>query len=267
MPKSLLKISLTLMIVLIVIVSIFHLPFTDEKSHDLSAKETSSYPSFAVLELFTSEGCSSCPPAEELLNETAKKAKKENLPIYSLAFHVDYWNNLGWDDPYSDSAYTRRQRIYAGHFGLNSVYTPQLVVNGRYEFVGHNKSKLSRTIKKTLMKKATVKLDLKVKQRRDSKDYDLQYKVTGDYKSKVLNIALVETHLVSRVKSGENSGRTLRHDNVVRFYTSRGLKSSGSGKLIIKIDDSVDLEESSIIAYAQDPKTFVILGVGQVSLN
>src|SRR5258706_10393726 len=90
----------------------------------------------AVIELFTSEGCSSCPPADALLAEILRDARGKNLAIYPLAFHVDYWDHLGWRDPYSDPAYSARQRGYSRTFHRDSIYTPQMIINGVSEFVG-----------------------------------------------------------------------------------------------------------------------------------
>ena len=104
-------------------------------------------PGFAVIELFTSEGCSSCHSADAAVE---KFLKENNQQVYVLAFHVDYWNKLGWKDIFSNAAYTARQNKYATVLGLESIYTPQIIVNGRYEFVGSNSSQLKRQVDKAL---------------------------------------------------------------------------------------------------------------------
>ncbi len=109
--------------------------------------ETKAAQGFAVVELFTSEGCSSCPPADEAVADIAKQNKSN---VFILGYHVDYWNYLGWKDMYSSSAYSNRQKQYASVFQLNSIYTPQIVVNGKTEFVGSDKNKLQQTITKEL---------------------------------------------------------------------------------------------------------------------
>src|ERR1700744_6104626 len=95
---------------------------------------------FAVIELFTSEGCSSCPPADALVARVQKESNDK--PVYILAFHVDYWNRLGWKDVFSSAEYSERQNQYARWLKLSSVYTPQIVVNGRTEFVGSEEANL-----------------------------------------------------------------------------------------------------------------------------
>src|SRR5215831_9324057 len=103
---------------------------------------------FAVVELFTSEGCSSCPSAEALMARTQEEDR--DLPVYCLAFHVDYWDRQGWKDVFSSPAFTDRQRQYSNWLRLNEIYTPQAVVNGRTEFVGSDAASLSRAIQNGL---------------------------------------------------------------------------------------------------------------------
>lgn len=105
---------------------------------------------FAVVELFTSEGCSSCPPADALLAQIEKES--QNKPVYLLAFHVDYWNRLGWKDRFSSTKFSSRQNQYANWLNLKTVYTPQVVVNGSREFVGSEENIFRNSIKTALAK-------------------------------------------------------------------------------------------------------------------
>ena len=114
---------------------------------------------FAVVELFTSEGCSSCPPADALVARVQKEST--NKPVYILAFHVDYWNRLGWKDVYSSAEYSARQNQYANWLNLSSeVYTPQAIVNGHTEFVGSEEGTLRKAIQAGLQKSASTPLTL-----------------------------------------------------------------------------------------------------------
>src|ERR1700743_3380708 len=99
---------------------------------------------FAVVELFTSEGCSSCPPADAVVAKLQKESAGK--PIYILAYHVDYWNHLGWKDAFSDAAYSARQKDYAQYLKIEGIYTPQIVVNGKTEFVGSEEGTLHKAI-------------------------------------------------------------------------------------------------------------------------
>ena len=110
----------------------------------MSFKNIVQFEPIAVIELFTSQGCSSCPSADKLLAQTLSDAKRDNKLIIALSFHVDYWNRLGWTDPFSDKKYSQRQSDYASAMQLRSVYTPQMIVNGSTEFVGSNEKELKK---------------------------------------------------------------------------------------------------------------------------
>src|SRR5664279_1257987 len=113
---------------------------------------------FAILELFTSEGCSSCPAAEDVFAEIARENNKD---VYILEFHVDYWDNLGWKDPFSNAVYSDRQRQYARFLALQSIYTPQAIVNGSTELVGSDKARLQKIIEEELNKKGPSNINIK----------------------------------------------------------------------------------------------------------
>jgi len=111
---------------------------------------------FVLVELFTSEGCSSCPPADEAVG----KINTRDQPVYILSFHVDYWDYLGWKDPYSNAVYSDRQREYGNLFRLTSIYTPQIIVNGTTEFSGGDESRLQESIGTSLKRKTETVLRL-----------------------------------------------------------------------------------------------------------
>ena len=180
---------------------------------------------FAVVELFTSEGCSSCPPADENLAAITKDAENKGLNVLTLSFHVDYWNNLGWKDPYSSAEATKRQRLYSGVHGTSQVYTPQMVVNGTIEFVGSKRAKSTPAIQSALRTKSTTSLELK-------SDFSgntvrVSWKTSGAQPSDLVNIALVQKSAKEKVPAGENGGRTLKHVNVVRQFRVLSVEESG----------------------------------------
>ncbi len=162
----------------------------------------------AVVELFTSQGCSSCPPADHLLGKIAAEAAEQNQRIYALSFHVDYWNYLGWRDPYSDAAFSDRQRRYASAFHSSRIYTPQMIVNGKDEFVGSNRREAKTTIQNAL--KISTKAEIKLtKEKPDSEnDIRLSYSLSGETQNAVLRFALVEKNVKTDVSRGENGGRS-----------------------------------------------------------
>jgi hypothetical protein len=187
---------------------------------------------FAVVELFTSEGCSSCPPADQLVARIQQE--DQDQPVYILAFHVDYWDRLGWKDAFSDKRYTQRQNRYASWLNLQSIYTPQIVVNGRKEFVGSQESTLRSAINNSLQQTPAAQLilsDVRVEQGMVHYHYDIK---NAAAKSSLI-IALVQRSATTDVKAGENSGRTLSHVQIVRNLSAieLGTGANGSGELTL----------------------------------
>src|SRR5438477_11087997 len=185
------------------------------KKNDLGKKGSGpeSFNSFALLELFTSEGCSSCPPADRLLPQLASLDPN----IIPLSFHVDYWNNLGWNDPFSNSEFSQRQQNYGRHFNLESIYTPQLVINGEFELVGSNRSTAEVDIKKLLKENAIVGITIDEVKKENNK-LSVNCHLQGDWQRSDLLAAVVQKRAEMNVKAGENHGATLSHTNVVRAF-------------------------------------------------
>jgi hypothetical protein len=162
-----------------------------------------------VVELFTSEGCSSCPPADRLLAELAKRPD-----ILALSFHVDYWDRLGWKDPFSSASATARQRHYAELLNIATVYTPQIVVDGRWQAVGSDRGEVEQALASATETPAVVPILLAVNHGRAQITLGQGgEKVLGS----VLLVAFDRQH-VDAVEGGENEGRTLTHVDVVRGF-------------------------------------------------
>ena len=217
----------------------------------------------AVVELFTSEGCSSCPPADRLLARLAAEARRSGEPIFTLSFHVDYWNYLGWSDPYSDAAFSARQRTYSRALG-ETVYTPQMIVNGRRAFVGSDAGRAQRAIAQALERPGAVTLSAGVSPVTEEGVLLVSYAAPELPAGAVVHLAVVERGLSQLVTRGENIGRTLDHDNVVRvFETLEGR----FGKAPLALPEALNLDNASLIAYAQDVKTMTVLGATRLDLN
>ena len=214
---------------------------------------TGSFAPVAVLELFTSEGCSSCPSADKLLPQLIKM----DLNIIALSFHVDYWNRLGWTDPFSSSEYSDRQRLYSRQLNLENIYTPQLVVNGEYEFVGSNRSKAESVIKNVLKEKALVKLNVQNVKIIDDKLY-FTINAVGEYSKTNLLAALVQKQVTMNVKSGENSGARLTHTNVVRTLALQSATVKNEFELSIPKDLHGD--QWQLVVFAQQKADLKITG-------
>lgn len=167
---------------------------------------------FAVVELFTSEGCSSCPPADKLIERISNENPDKR--IYILAYHVDYWNHQGWKDPFSAREFTDRQRMYASWLNLQTIYTPQIVVNGATEFVGSDANTAARVISDGLhqIPANTLTLNGKI----EGGKINVNFQESAHEKRTDLLLALVQKTGESNVKAGENSGRHLSHVQIVR---------------------------------------------------
>jgi len=168
----------------------------------------------AVVELFTSEGCNSCPPAEAYIGELAQRRD-----VLALAFHVDYWDDLGWRDRFGLTGSVQRQNAYAKALRLSSVYTPQIIVDGHDDFVGSDRSSIGRALSGS---RNGVAVALSVHDGEVLVDLGTQEKETGKIAPcDVLLVAYLRT-AVSPIGRGENAGRTLREFNIVRDFRSLG---------------------------------------------
>jgi len=206
---------------------------------------------FAVVELFTSEGCSSCPPADALIAQVQQEDK--NLPVYILAFHVDYWDRLGWKDAFSDVAYSDRQRRYAAWLNLSSIYTPEVVVNGRQEFVGSESGALHEAIQSGLDQQGDVQLTLSGLKRDGGRlDWQCRAEGVGARAHVSVVVALVERTAVTKVRAGENSGRTLSHVQVVRQFVMASLDGKGNSAGKLDWPAGIAPGEGEVIAFLQD---------------
>jgi hypothetical protein len=155
--------------------------------------------------------------------------------IIPLSFHVDYWNRLGWTDPFSSSEFTDRQGEYVSQFNLESSYTPQLVVNGQYEMVGSDRADAESDIKKSLEVKSLVSLSI-TDVRIDNNKIRFTVNAYGDIKKMNLLSALVQKHAATKVRSGENRGATLSHINIVRSLSKHTAAAKNEIELIVPAD-------------------------------
>lgn len=170
----------------------------------------------ALLELYTSEGCSSCPPADKWLSGL----KPDTNKVIPLAFHVDYWDYIGWKDKFAKAEYSDRQRKTAAFAGAGFVYTPQFVLNGR-DFRGANESRLNQAVSASQKQAARANLSLNAVTQANG-EITLQATAKAinpaDIKNAEVFVAIYENKLVSQIKAGENNGRELKHDYVVREF-------------------------------------------------
>lgn len=205
---------------------------------------------FAVLELFTSEGCSSCPPADALLSRIRQEAVDQ--PVYILAYHVDYWNRLGWKDIFSNPLFTERQYQYSTQLSAQ-VYTPQLVINGRSEYVGSDASAVHDAMQKALHDSAAVSLE--INGHLQAGKTSLDYKISGNPAHSRLLVAVVQKQAVNNVLHGENGGRRLSHVQIVKDLQKFELSKSRKGSVQVNLPSGFNATEWELIGLIQNPGT------------
>ncbi len=246
-----------ILFIIVIAASFIGLSFVSKTKTPYKNKEiksvTGSYAPVAVLELFTSEGCSSCPPADRLLPELVKIDSN----IIPLSFHVDYWNRLGWTDPFSNSEYSERQRAYSWHFNLESVYTPQLIINGRNELVGSNRGGAESAIKEALKEKSKVRLTVDNVRTDNGKISFIAY-TEGDFNKSDILAALVQKRATMKVRAGENSGTTLSHINVVRSFSKQ--TASAKNEFNVDMPSNVNSNNWQLVIYTQQKNDLKITG-------
>ncbi len=243
-----------------------------------------------VVELFTSEGCSSCPPADNVASQIVGASRDKNARVIVLAFHVDYWDYLGWPDRFSSKAATDRQREYADVLGNRGLYTPQMVVGGRREFVGSDSTRANHEITKAKTQTSKVTLTtLSAWKTATSTSQKPTPTPTADASKTppadlevVLAVnalaqnspstgemrylaAIVEDGLESKVTRGENAGHTLKHDAVVRTFQS-GTISSKPLTVGLTLPKDVNRQRARVVTLVQDARTFAVLAAGESPL-
>ena len=208
----------------------------------------------AVVELFTSEGCSSCPPAEAYVGELAQRPD-----VLALSFHVDYWDDLGWRDRFDIPDATPRQRGYATALNRSSVYTPQIVIDGQKEFVGSDRQKIGKALSET---RSGIALTIDV---HDGVLHIDLAAAPGISPSEVLLVAYLRS-AISAIGRGENSGRTLTEYNIVRAVHSLG-SYTGEEKQLAADLASLPKDASDVAVLVQVLRQGPVIAAGSRSLR
>jgi hypothetical protein len=228
-----------------------------------------------VVELFTSEGCSSCPLADSLLLKMDQAHSVGNAEVIALEEHVDYWDDLGWRDPYSSHEWTERQQGYAYTFRQGSVYTPQMVVDGRAEFVGSREGQARQAIAEAAGKEkavvtATMAMSSDGKDRVSVRVGKLPVGSAAD--SSEVWLAITETGLHTAVKRGENAGEDLHHSAIVRTLRKVGVadpknqETSFTGDVNLSLDKGWQRGNLRAVVFVQEKKSQQIVGAAEVKI-
>lgn len=223
-----------------------------------------------LVELFTAEGCSSCPSADKYFQTLLDKQPVSGVEIIGLSEHVDYWNQLGWIDRFSAAQFSNRQKYYAAFFKRTDIFTPQFVVDGVGEITPKNGLKSLAEYSKSLkgvvnlsigkITAETVSFDIKIS--------DLPKISDGD--KAVVVLALTENNLVSEVSSGENIGQKLKHTAVVRYLKTVGeIENGGETKLAAETAPGNDWKRGdlSAVVFVQEAASRRILGAAKINFN
>jgi len=222
-----------------------------------------------IAELFTSEGCSSCPPADRLLETLLRQQPASGVYVIPLSEHVDYWDHQGWKDPFSSPQFTERQKVYGFHFNVDSIYTPQMVVDGANEFVGSDERELKRVLTKAVSKpKPELHVEFATAQDQPGTVVGVSGPgLAADGEAAEVMVAVTEDDLVVDVKRGENASRTLRHSGVVRILTSAGViepatKAPPTMFATVVLRPAWKRDKLRIVAFVQSKQSRRILSIG-----
>ncbi len=211
-----------------------------------------------VVELFTSQGCSSCPPADALLGELA-----ERDDVIALSLHVDYWDYIGWKDPYGSPQNTERQRAYAGELGLRYIYTPQMVIDGRHDIVGSRRDEVLATLREAAQRAKPVAVDFIPK----NGGTVIISEGHAPERGATIWLAVFDKGHETQVKRGENAGRTIRNANVVRRMERLGTWMGQRLEIPLNLDDAAMRGNFGCAVLVQQGRNGPIIGAGLMRLD
>jgi hypothetical protein len=219
-----------------------------------------------VVELFTSEGCSSCPPADELLGHLRQDLAAKSIQVIPLGFHVDYWNSLGWKDRFSSAEFTQRQEQYTHALKVDGPYTPEMVVDGEVEFVGNDAGRAQSTIRQQASQLETAEVKL-VPAGAEQLTIQVKGPMSPNANALVM-MAITEDNLATQVFSGENGGRTLHHAAVVRELREIGMLHRGGMETTIPLKLQKDWKRNDLraVVFVQNGPSGKIEGAASVAL-
>ena len=222
--------------------------------------------SFVLVELYTSEGCPTCPPADANLARLEKEQPVADTEIITLALHVDYWNSLSWKDIYSSPLFSRRQQIYSQALKINQSYTPQMIVDGQTEFSGNNMAKAQKAILDAAKtNKATIEITP------SATDYKIKISDIPAHENATVFLAITEDNVASNRKSGLKSDAKIEHISVVRELKSLGMLTAQQSSLeletALQIQPIWKKENLKLVVFVQENASRKILGTGRIILD
>jgi len=228
-----------------------------------------------VVELFTSEGCSSCPPADEFLLRLEERQFVDGAEVIAIEEHVDYWNHDGWTDPFSSFEWTLRQQDYASTFKLPGAYTPQMVIDGREQIIGSRIREVSTAI---LQNSRTQKCGVSIEQVPSPSNQARQFNVSvtnlvgaNPKDSSEVWLAVTESGLHSQVDRGENAGKSLYHASVVRWMHKIGVANGKASPFVagaaVRLKPAWNIENLRVVAFVQERQSRRMLGAASMRIS
>jgi hypothetical protein len=252
---------------------IFSLAFVPQMAAQSPAAEAAR--KTVIVELFTSEGCSTCPPADALLQKLQERQLVAGAEVIALEEHVDYWNHLGWSDPYSSPEWTQRQLAYSTFF-KTEAFTPQMVVDGDMQFVGNNEGDVSREIENAARRvEADVAIGSGTAVAKGERQFTVSVGALGENAKRDVAevwLAVTEDGLQSSVSRGENSGHVLHHAATLRSLHKIGVAdpktpaASFTGDPRVKFDSHWNQDNLRVVVFVQEKKSREILGAASLKV-
>ena len=224
-------------------------------------KRNSKNSQFALVELYTSESCSSCPPAERLTSEIRRMALAKRLNIFCISFHVDYFDGGSWSDGFSDGRFSARQRTYEHKRFSGLYYTPQIIVNGKHQMLGHNRADAFSAIDHSLKLSANVAVSVRQVKKEDG-SIAVNACTLGKFENAALCVALVENDINRRITGGENKGLVLSMDNVVLDFKCIELAGLTGYEFSFDLKKAIGKKQRNlgVVAFVQRTDNMDVLG-------
>lgn len=217
-----------------------------------------------LVELFSSEGCSSCPLADAFLTQMMGLADSNRAPVFFLDYHVDIWNLSGWVDKFSDTSFSRRQREYMVKIKQPALFTPMIFVNGGGGLPGGAKKEVGQLINKSMDEDVQTQLSTRAGYVGATNTLILNYEIQGETDSCHLNLVLAYKEVKSDVTAGENKGQLLTHHHTVKDWKWYTIHPSKKGKIEMVLPTDVRLGDLMLVSFVQHDSTWKILATDQL---
>jgi hypothetical protein len=247
-----------------VMISMMCAPFVSFAQQPAPQKQL--YPT-VLIELFSSEGCSSCPAADEFLQELIARADSSRAPVFCLDYHVDIWNRTGWVDRFSDTSFSRRQREYMVKNGQHALFTPMMFVNGGGALPGAAKKEVATLINRNMSTLPKAILETKAGYIPGTHTLVVDYAITGEADSCSIHFVLAYKAIKSEVTAGENAGKTLVHHHTAKLWKQVDIDPSKKGKVSIALPEDVPLSNLMLVSFVQHDPSWKVYATDQLEFR